>query len=126
MSFDEVTEHSVYTCTGQPLPTDIAKIVEWMLNKDFSSAYQGEKNGTYDSELFQMSTLVASGLFSVLEYRHIGSEVRSYNISLILPTDRALSCTLYQHLSSSFISLQADKLEGCCHRHLATAAKVAI
>ena len=48
MSFDEVTEHSVYTCTGQPLPTDIAKIVEWMLNKDFSSAYQGEKNSTLE------------------------------------------------------------------------------
>ena len=42
MSSDEVTELSVYTCTGQPLPTDIAKIVEWMLNEDFSTAYQSK------------------------------------------------------------------------------------
>ena len=42
MSSDEVTELSVYTCTGQPLPTDIAKIIEWMLNEDFSTAYQSK------------------------------------------------------------------------------------
>ena len=40
MAFDDVTEHNVYLCTGQPLPTDIAKIVEWMLNQDFSTAYE--------------------------------------------------------------------------------------
>lgn len=40
MAFDEVNEHNVYLCTGQPLPTDIAEIVEWMLNQDFSTAYE--------------------------------------------------------------------------------------
>lgn len=40
VAFDEVTEHNVYLCTGQPLPTDIAKIVEWMLNENFSTAYE--------------------------------------------------------------------------------------
>ena len=40
MAFDEVNEHNVYLCTGQPLPTDIAQIVEWMLNQDFSTAYE--------------------------------------------------------------------------------------
>ena len=40
MAFEEVSEHNVYLCTGQPLPTDIAKIVEWMLNLDFSTAYE--------------------------------------------------------------------------------------
>ena len=43
MAHDEVNENSVYSCTGQPLPNDIAKIVEWMLNEDFSTAYQSEK-----------------------------------------------------------------------------------
>lgn len=42
MGFEEVTENSVYTCTGQPLPTDIAMIVEWMLNESFMVAYQSE------------------------------------------------------------------------------------
>jgi replication factor C subunit 3/5 len=40
VAFEEVNERNVYLCTGQPLPTDIAKIVEWMLNEDFSTAYQ--------------------------------------------------------------------------------------
>lgn len=40
VAFDEVTERNVYLCTGQPLPTDIAKIVEWMLNESFSTAYE--------------------------------------------------------------------------------------
>lgn len=39
MAHDEVNEETVYTCTGQPLPNDIAKIVEWILNEDFSTAY---------------------------------------------------------------------------------------
>ncbi len=42
MSHDEVNEDSVYLVTGQPLPNDIAKIVEWMLNEDYTSAYNSE------------------------------------------------------------------------------------
>ena len=42
MAHDEVNEHNVYTCTGQPLPSDIANMVEWMLNDDFSAAYRSE------------------------------------------------------------------------------------
>ena len=39
MAFETVNEVNVYTCTGQPLRSDIANIVEWMLNEDFSTAY---------------------------------------------------------------------------------------
>ena len=39
MAHDEVNEQTVYLCTGQPLPSDIAQIVEWMLNQGFSTAY---------------------------------------------------------------------------------------
>ena len=45
LAFDEVNEHNVYLCTGQPLPTDIAKIVEWMLNENFSTAYESSLFG---------------------------------------------------------------------------------
>ena len=40
MACDTVDENSVYACTGQPLPSDIANIVHWMLNDSFSTAYQ--------------------------------------------------------------------------------------
>ena len=39
MAFSTVDEVNVYTCTGQPLRSDIANIVEWMLNEDFNTAY---------------------------------------------------------------------------------------
>lgn len=40
MAHDIVNEENVYTCTGNPLPSDIAAMVEWMLNEDFTTAYQ--------------------------------------------------------------------------------------
>ena len=42
MAHDEVNEGTVYLCTGQPLPSDIAQIVDWMLNQDFSTAYSSK------------------------------------------------------------------------------------
>lgn len=42
MASDEVSEKTVYDCTGQPLPTDIGLIVEWMLNESFKDAYQSK------------------------------------------------------------------------------------
>ncbi len=42
MGFEEVTEASVYACTGQPSPKDIAMIVEWMLNESYMIAYQSK------------------------------------------------------------------------------------
>lgn len=40
MAYPEVNEDSVYSCVGQPLRSDIANIVKWMLNEDFRTAYQ--------------------------------------------------------------------------------------
>lgn len=39
MAYGKVTEDTVYTCTGHPLRSDIANILDWCLNKDFTSAY---------------------------------------------------------------------------------------
>ena len=39
MAFGDVTEDNVYTCTGQPLRSDITNIVNWALNEDFSTAF---------------------------------------------------------------------------------------
>lgn len=40
MAFGKVTEETVYTCTGHPLKSDIANILDWMLNQDFTTAYK--------------------------------------------------------------------------------------
>lgn len=60
MAFDEVNEHNVYLCTGQPLPTDIAQIVEWMLNQDFSTAYESIYYYTPCRVLRALSSLLMS------------------------------------------------------------------
>lgn len=39
MAFDEVTEDNVYTCVGHPLRRDIENIVNWVLNENFTTAY---------------------------------------------------------------------------------------
>ena len=43
MSFGKVDENAVYQCTGQPHPNDISQIVQWMLNEDFTTAYQSKQ-----------------------------------------------------------------------------------
>ena len=40
MAFDEVSEYTVYRCTGHPQKQDIASVVNWALNDDFSTAYK--------------------------------------------------------------------------------------
>ena len=39
MAYETVSEENVYLCTGHPLRSDIESIVDWMLNKDFTTAY---------------------------------------------------------------------------------------
>lgn len=42
MAHDAVNESTVYSCTGQPLPSDIKQIIEWMLTLDFTNAQQSK------------------------------------------------------------------------------------
>lgn len=47
MAYGKVTEETVYTCTGHPLRSDIANILDWALNKDFTTAYNRILNSFY-------------------------------------------------------------------------------
>ncbi|CAH1801678.1 unnamed protein product, partial [Owenia fusiformis] len=44
MGHSEVNEDTVYTCVGHPLRSDIENIVQWMLNDDFTKAYNNITN----------------------------------------------------------------------------------
>ena len=55
VAFDEVDEQSVYLCTGQPLPADITNIVGWMLNENFSTAYESNAEMSNRDIWYQMS-----------------------------------------------------------------------
>ncbi|XP_031849382.1 replication factor C subunit RfC3 [Nomia melanderi] len=39
LAFGSVTEETVYTCVGHPLPIDIANIVNWLLNESYELCY---------------------------------------------------------------------------------------
>jgi len=39
MACSVVNEENVYSCTGNPLPKDIQNVLQWMLNEDFTQAF---------------------------------------------------------------------------------------
>ncbi|KAI4820964.1 hypothetical protein KUCAC02_028920 [Chaenocephalus aceratus] len=62
MAYGKVTEDTVYTCTGHPLRSDIANILDWSLNKDFTSAYK---------QILQLKTLKGLALHDILTEIHL-------------------------------------------------------
>ncbi|KXZ52805.1 hypothetical protein GPECTOR_8g191 [Gonium pectorale] len=40
MAFDTVDQHAVYTCTGNPLPSDIRDVLTWLLNDRVADVYE--------------------------------------------------------------------------------------
>ncbi|XP_072207172.1 replication factor C subunit 5 isoform X1 [Excalfactoria chinensis] len=62
MAFGKVTEENVYTCTGHPLKADIANILDWMLNQNFSAAYH---------KIMELKTLKGLALQDILTEIHL-------------------------------------------------------
>nr|XP_004611264.1 unnamed protein product [Sorex araneus] len=62
MAFGKVTEETVYTCTGHPLRADIANILDWMLNLDFTTAYRN---------IMALKTLKGLALHDILTEIHL-------------------------------------------------------
>ncbi|XP_046907954.1 replication factor C subunit 5 [Hypomesus transpacificus] len=62
MAYGKVCGDTVYTCTGHPLPSDIANILDWALNKDFTTAY---------NQILQLKTLKGLALQDILTEVHL-------------------------------------------------------
>ncbi|KAH0508643.1 Replication factor C subunit 5 [Microtus ochrogaster] len=62
MAFGKVREETVYTCTRHPLKTDIANILDWMLNQDFTTAYRN---------IMELKTLKGLALHDILTEVHL-------------------------------------------------------
>ncbi|KAK1156502.1 replication factor C subunit 5 [Huso huso] len=62
MAYGKVSEDTVYTCTGHPLKSDIANILDWMLNKDFAAAY---------NNIMELKTLKGLALHDILTEIHL-------------------------------------------------------
>lgn len=70
MSHDVVDEDAVYTCVGHPLRKDIENIVYWILNENFTTAY---------NNIMELKTTKGLALQDIL------SEVHSYVHKVDLP-----------------------------------------
>ncbi|KAL4223501.1 Replication factor C (RF-C) subunit [Mactra antiquata] len=70
MAFDEITEDNVYTCVGHPLRKDIENIVYWILNENFTTAY---------NNIMQLKTAKGLALQDIL------TEVHKYVHKVDLP-----------------------------------------
>ncbi|KAJ3603741.1 hypothetical protein NHX12_028482 [Muraenolepis orangiensis] len=62
MAYGKVTEDTVYTCTGHPLRSDIANILDWSLNMDFTEAYK---------QILKLKTLKGLALQDILTEVHL-------------------------------------------------------
>ena len=40
MASQQITEETVYLCTGNPLPQDVQQITHWLLNESFAESYK--------------------------------------------------------------------------------------
>ncbi|XP_005993364.1 replication factor C subunit 5 [Latimeria chalumnae] len=61
MAYGKVTEDTVYTCTGHPLKSDISNILDWMLNQDFTTAY---------NNIMELKTLKGLALHDIMTEVH--------------------------------------------------------
>lgn len=62
VGYGVVNEENVYTCTGNPLQSDIQSIVEWMLNDNFTDAYR---------KINDLKTLKGLALHDILTEAHL-------------------------------------------------------
>ncbi|KAJ0067918.1 hypothetical protein NL108_011705, partial [Boleophthalmus pectinirostris] len=62
MAYGKVTEDTVYTCTGHPLRSDIANILDWSLNQNFTTAY---------NQILELKTLKGLALHDILTEVHM-------------------------------------------------------
>ncbi|KAJ0019917.1 hypothetical protein NQD34_007486, partial [Periophthalmus magnuspinnatus] len=58
MAYGKVTEVSVYTCTGHPLRSDIANILDWSLNQNFTTALKTLKGLALHDILTEVHLLI--------------------------------------------------------------------
>ncbi|NXU21389.1 RFC5 factor, partial [Pardalotus punctatus] len=79
MAFGKVTEENVYTCTGHPLKSDIANILDWMLNQDFSTAYR---------KIMELKTLKGLALQDILTEIHLFVHRGGHRVQLRLILER--------------------------------------
>ncbi|XP_071789945.1 replication factor C subunit 5-like [Asterias amurensis] len=89
MAYDIVNEENVYQCTGHPLRSDIESIVDWMLNKDYTTAY---------NNIMKLKTLKGLALQDILTEVHIyvhridfPMKVRVYLLEKMADTEHRLA-----------------------------------
>ncbi|KAF9266893.1 P-loop containing nucleoside triphosphate hydrolase protein [Marasmius fiardii PR-910] len=88
-AYDLTTETEVYNCTGNPHPSDIEKIVQYMLNHDFTTAYQLISTMKIERGLALQDLL--TGAYEYIETIELKPHARIYLLDHLATTEHRLS-----------------------------------
>jgi hypothetical protein len=69
MASQQITEESVYLCTGNPMPKDIEQIAFWLLNEPFSTSFK--RILSFQSPLTSIIFLVIHNSFSIYGFPYL-------------------------------------------------------
>ncbi|KAG7093632.1 Subunit of heteropentameric Replication factor C (RF-C) [Marasmius oreades] len=88
-AYDLTTETEIYNCTGNPHPSDIEKIVQYMLNHDFTTAYQLISTMKIERGLALQDLL--TGAYEYIETIELKPHARVYLLDHLATTEHRLS-----------------------------------
>lgn len=88
-AYDLTTETEVYNCTGNPHPSDVEKIVQYMLNHDFTTAYQLISAMKIERGLALQDLL--TGAYEYIETIELKPHARIYLLDHLATTEHRLS-----------------------------------
>jgi len=103
MAYNKVTEETVYRCTGNPLPSDIRRIVEILLNEEFSVAFQ---------EISLIKSTVGIALPDIISEIYLYTQKLSFPPKVRMKLYDALSQIEYRQSSGAGDYLQLASLVG--------------
>ncbi|KAL0575184.1 Subunit of heteropentameric Replication factor C (RF-C) [Marasmius crinis-equi] len=88
-AYDLTSETEIYNCTGNPHPSDIEKIVQYMLTHDFTTAYQLISAMKIERGLALQDLL--AGAYEYIETIELKPHARIYLLDHIATTEHRLS-----------------------------------
>ncbi|KAL0065843.1 Subunit of heteropentameric Replication factor C (RF-C) [Marasmius tenuissimus] len=88
-AYDLTSETEIYNCTGNPHPSDIEKIVQYMLTQDFTTAYQLISTMKIERGLALQDLL--TGAYEYIETIDLKPHARIYLLDHLATTEHRLS-----------------------------------
>ncbi|CAO3674163.1 unnamed protein product [Umbelopsis ramanniana] len=89
-AFDRIDDTAIYTCTGHPHPKDIQRIVDTMMNDDFTTAYSTVEKLKRENGLALQD--IISELIFYFEMLEVPTHATVYLLAAVADIEYRLSC----------------------------------